>query len=294
MDEKKWQAEKFEANRPHLRAVAYRMLGSRTEAEDAVQEAWLRLSRTDTSEIDNLGGWLTTVTARICLDWLRSRKSRREEPLTIRVPEPIVSHEAGNGTDPEQDALLADSVGLALLVVLEKLMPAERLAFVLHDMFDMTFDDIAPIVGRSTIATRQLARRARRRVQGVPPTAEANLARQRHLVDAFFTASRNGDMIALLTALDPDVVFRADAVATRMGALAEIRGNSAVAETFRGRAQGARLAIINGAVGAVVILGGQLRIALSLTITDDGGITGINAMADPEELRKLEILLIDP
>ncbi|HEX8049725.1 sigma-70 family RNA polymerase sigma factor [Rhizobium sp.] len=294
MDEKKWQAEKFEANRPHLRAVAYRMLGSRTEAEDAVQEAWLRLSRTDTSEIDNLGGWLTTVTARICLDWLRSRKSRREEPLTVRVPEPVVSHEAGNGTDPEQDALLADSVGLALPVVLEKLTPAERLAFVLHDMFDMAFDDIAPIVGRSTIATRQLASRARRRAQGVPPTAEADLARQRHLVDAFFTASRNGDMTALLTALDPDVVFRADAVATRMGALAEIRGSSAVAETFRGRAQGARLAVINGAVGAVVILGGQLRIALRLTITDDGGITGINAMADPEELRKLEILLIDP
>lgn len=294
MDEKKWQAEKFEANRPHLRAVAYRMLGSRTEAEDAVQEAWLRLNRADTSEIDNLGGWLTTVTARICLDWLRSRKSRREEPLTIRVPEPVVSHEAGNGTDPEQDALLADSVGLALLVVLEKLTPAERLAFVLHDMFDLAFDDIAPIVGRSTVATRQLASRARRRVQGVPVAAEADLSRQRHVVDAFFAASRNGDMTALLTALDPDVVFRADAVATRMGALAEIRGNSAVAETFRGRAQGARLAVINGAVGAIVILGGQLRIALRITMADDGRIIGIDAMADPEQLRKLEVLLIDP
>ncbi|GAJ93954.1 sigma-70 family RNA polymerase sigma factor [Agrobacterium rhizogenes] len=294
MDEKKWQAEKFEANRPHLRAVAYRMLGSRTEAEDAVQEAWLRLNRANTSEIDNLGGWLTTVTARICLDWLRSRKSRREEPLTIRVPEPVVSHEAGNGTDPEQEALLTDSVGLALLVVLEKLTPAERLAFVLHDMFDMAFDDIAPIVGRSTVATRQLASRARRRVQGVPVAAEADLSRQRHVVDAFFAASRNGDMTALLTALDPDVVFRADAVATRMGALAEIRGNSAVAETFRGRAQGARLAVINGAVGAVVILGGQLRIALRITMADDGRIIGIDAMADPEQLRKLEVLLIDP
>ncbi|NTH13160.1 sigma-70 family RNA polymerase sigma factor [Agrobacterium rhizogenes] len=294
MDENKWQAEKFEANRPHLRAVAYRMLGSRTEAEDAVQEAWLRLNRANTSEIDNLGGWLTTVTARICLDWLRSRKSRREEPLTIRVPEPVVSHEAGNGTDPEQEALLTDSVGLALLVVLEKLTPAERLAFVLHDMFDMAFDDIAPIVGRSTVATRQLASRARRRVQGVPVAAEADLSRQRHVVDAFFAASRNGDMTALLTALDPDVVFRADAVATRMGALAEIRGNSAVAETFRGRAQGARLAVINGAVGAVVILGGQLRIALRITMADDGRIIGIDAMADPEQLRKLEVLLIDP
>ncbi|OCI92317.1 RNA polymerase subunit sigma-70 [Agrobacterium sp. 13-626] len=294
MDEKKWQAEKFEANRPHLRAVAYRMLGARTEAEDAVQEAWLRLNRANTSEVDNLGGWLTTVTARICLDWLRSRKSRREEPLTIRVPEPVVSHEAGNGTDPEQEALLTDSVGLALLVVLEKLTPAERLAFVLHDMFDMAFDDIAPIVGRSTVATRQLASRARRRVQGVPVAAEADLSRQRHVVDAFFAASRNGDMTALLTALDPDVVFRADAVATRMGALAEIRGNSAVAETFRGRAQGARLAVINGAVGAVVILGGQLRIALRITMADDGRIIGIDAMADPEQLRKLEVLLIDP
>ncbi|NTG87328.1 sigma-70 family RNA polymerase sigma factor [Agrobacterium rhizogenes] len=294
MGEKKWQAEKFEANRPHLRAVAYRMLGSRTEAEDAVQEAWLRLNRANTSAIDNLGGWLTTVTARICLDWLRSRKSRREEPLTIRVPEPVVSHEAGNGTDPEQEALLTDSVGLALLVVLEKLTPAERLAFVLHDMFDMAFDDIAPIVGRSTVATRQLASRARRRVQGVPVAAEADLSRQRHVVDAFFAASRNGDMTALLTALDPDVVFRADAVATRMGALAEIRGNSAVAETFRGRAQGARLAVINGAVGAVVILGGQLRIALRITMADDGRIIGIDAMADPEQLRKLEVLLIDP
>ncbi|ACM27486.1 sigma-70 family RNA polymerase sigma factor [Rhizobium rhizogenes] len=294
MDEKKWQAEKFEANRPHLRAVAYRMLGSRTEAEDAVQEAWLRLNRANTSEIDNLGGWLTTVTARICLDWLRSRKSRREEPLTIRVPEPVVSHEAGNGTDPEQEALLTDSVGLALLVILEKLTPAERLAFVLHDMFDMAFDDIAPIVGRSTVATRQLASRARRRVQGVPVAAEADLSRQRHVVDAFFAASRNGDMTALLTALDPDVVFRADAVATRMGALAEIRGNSAVAETFRGRAQGARLAVINGAVGAVVILGGQLRIALRITMADDGRIIGIDAMADPEQLRKLEVLLLDP
>ncbi|HEY0123151.1 MAG TPA: sigma-70 family RNA polymerase sigma factor [Rhizobium sp.] len=294
MDEKKWQAEKFEANRPHLRSVAYRMLGSRTEAEDAVQEAWLRLSHSDISDIDNLGGWLTTVTARICLDWLRTRKSRREEPLTIRVPEPVVSHEAGNGTDPEQDALLADSVGLALLVVLEKLAPAERLAFVLHDMFDMAFDDIAPIVGRSTVATRQLASRARRRVQGVPVAMEADLSRQRHVIDAFFAASRNGDMTALLTALDPDVVFRADAVATRMGALGEIRGRSAVAETFRGRAQGARLAVINGAVGAVVILGGQLRIALRITMADDGRITGIDSMADPEQLRKLEVLLIDP
>jgi RNA polymerase sigma-70 factor (ECF subfamily) len=294
MDEKKWRAEKFEANGPHLRAVAYRMLGSRTEAEDAVQEAWLRLSRADTSDVENLSGWLTTVTARICLDLLRSRKSRREEPLTIRVPEPVVSHEAGTGTDPEQDALLADSVGLALLVVLEKLTPAERLAFVLHDMFDMPFDDIAPIVGRSTIATRQLASRARRRVQGAPIAPEADLSRQRHVVDAFLTASRGGDMNALLAVLDPDVIFRADAAATQMGSLAEIRGRTAVAETFRGRAQAALPAVINGAVGAVVVLGGQLRIALRLTVGNNGRIIGIDATADLEQLRKLDMLVIDP
>ncbi|MGY5808233.1 sigma-70 family RNA polymerase sigma factor [Rhizobium sp. LEGMi198b] len=293
MDEKKWQAEKFEANRPHLRAVAYRMLGSRAEAEDAVQEAWLRLSRADISDVENLSGWLTTVTARICLDWLRSRKSRREEPLTIRVPEPVVSHEAGTGSDPEQDALLADSVGLALLVVLEKLTPAERLAFVLHDMFDMPFDDIALIVGRTTIATRQLASRARRRVQGAPVAAEADLSRQRHVVDAFLTASRSGDLNALLAALDPDVIFRADAVATKMGSRAEIRGRTAVAETFRGRAQGALPAVIDGAVGAVVVLGGKLRIALRFAVADGGRIVSIEAMADPEQLRNLDVLVID-
>lgn len=293
MDEKKWQAEKFEANRPHLRAVAYRMLGSRAEAEDAVQETWLRLVRSDTSEIENLSGWLTTVTARICLDLLRSRKSRREEPLTVHVPEPIVVHEAGNGTDPEQDALLADSVGLALLVVLEKLNPAERLAFVLHDVFDVPFDDIAPILGRTTVATRQLASRARRRVQDTPSTTEADLTHQRHVVDAFFTASRDGDLQALLAVLDPEAVFRPDAVAARMGAAGEIRGRMDVAKTFQGRARGARLAVINGAVGAIVVIGGQLRIALRCTLNADGMITVIDAMADPEELRKLEIVLIE-
>lgn len=293
MDEKKWRAEKFEANRPHLRAVAYRMLGSRTEAEDAVQEAWLRLVRSDTSDIENLGGWLTTVTARICLDLLRARKSRREEPLTIRVPEPAVTHEAGNGTDPEQDALLADSVGLALLVVLEKLNPAERLAFVLHDMFDVSFDDIAPIVGRTAVATRQLASRARRRVQDTPSSTETDLTRQRHVVDAFFTASRLGDMQALLDVLDPEAVFRPDAVAARMGSTGEIRGRAAVAKTFNGRAQGARLAIINGAIGAIVVVHGRLHVALCCTINGNGMLTGIDVVADPPELRKLEIVLID-
>ena len=288
MDEKKWQAEKFEANRPHLRAVAYRMLGSRTEAEDAVQEAWLRLVRSDTSDVENLSGWLTTVTARICLDWLRARKSRREEPLTVLIPEPAVTHEA------EQDALLADSVGLALLVVLEKLNPAERLAFVLHDMFDVSFDDIAPIVGRTTVATRQLASRARRRVQETPVAMEADLTRQRHVVDAFFAASRGGDMHALLAVLDPQAVFRPDAVAARMGSVGEIRGRVDVAKTFNGRAQAARLAVINGAVGAIVVIGGQLRIALHFTVNEDGMVATIDAMADPEQLRKLDIVLIEP
>lgn len=293
MDEKKWQAEKFEANRPHLRAVAYRMLGSRTEAEDAVQEAWLRLVKSDTSDIDNLSGWLTTVTARICLDLLRSRKSRREEPLTVLIPEPAVTHEAGNGTDPEQDALLADSVGLALLVVLEQLNPAERLAFVLHDMFDMAFDDIAPILDRTTVATRQLASRARRRVQDRPSAMEADLSRQRHVVDAFFAASRHGDMHALLAVLDPQAVFSPDAVAARMGSVSEIRGRSDVAKTFNGRAQAARLAVINGAVGAIVVVNGKLRIALHFTVNEDGLVTNIHAMADPHQLHKLEIVLIE-
>ncbi|MGM4982062.1 sigma-70 family RNA polymerase sigma factor [Hyphomicrobiales bacterium] len=288
MDGKNWQAEKFEANRPHLRAVAYRMLGSRTEAEDAVQEAWLRLLKADRSEIENLGGWLTTVTARICLDLLRARKSRREEPLTVLIPEPAVTHEA------EQDALLADSVGLALLVVLEKLNPAERLAFVLHDMFDVSFDDIAPIVGRTTVATRQLASRARHRVQETPVSMEADLARQRHVVDAFFAASRGGNMHALLAVLDPEAVFRPDAVAARMGSVGEIRGRVDVAKTFNGRAQAARLAVIDGAVGAIVVIGGQLRIALHFTVNEDGMVTTIDAMADPQQLRRLDIVLIEP
>jgi len=292
MGERNWQAEKFEANRPHLRAVAYRMLGSRTESEDAVQEAWLRLLKADTSEVENLSGWLTTVTARICLDWLRARKSRREEPLTVHTPEPAVIYEAGNGTDPEHDALLADSVGLALLVVLQKLNPAERLAFVLHDMFDIPFDDIAPIVDRTTVATRQLASRARRRVQETPVASEADLSRQWHVVDAFLTASRGGDMQPLLAVLDPKVVFRPDAVAARMGSVGEIHGRAAVADAFRGRAQAAQPAIIDGAVGAIVVLSGKLRIALRFTITEGGMITAVEAMADPELLRKLDVVMI--
>src|SRR5262245_20212778 len=205
MDEHDWLAERFEANRTHLRAVAYRMLGSLSEADDAVQEAWLRLSRSDTSTVENLGGWLTTVVARVCLDMLRSRKSRREEPLGAHEPDPTVSRE--DGVDPEQEALLADSVGLALLVVLETLAPSERLAFVLRDMFDLPFDEIALIVGRSPTTARQLASRARRRVRGAATVPDADLTRQREVVDAFLAASCGGDFAALLAVLDPDVVL---------------------------------------------------------------------------------------
>jgi RNA polymerase sigma factor (sigma-70 family) len=286
MDEKKFLAEKLEANRGHLRAVAYRMLGSRSDVDDAVQEAWLRLSRSDAGEIENLSGWLTTVVARVCLDMLRSRKSRREEPLGPSVPEPIASPES------EQDADLADSVGAALLVVLETLAPAERLAFVLHDMFAVPFEEIAPVVGRTPAAARQLASRARRRVQGAPSAPEADVTRQRKIVDAFLAASRGGDFEALLALLDPDVVFRADPVAVRMGGLPEIRGAAAVAETFKGRAQAAKPALIDGAVGIAVILGGQLRIALNLTITDDR-IVGIEAVADPERLRGFDLTVLN-
>lgn len=285
MDEKNFLAEKFEANRGRLRAVAYRMLGSRSEVDDAVQEAWLRLSRSDAGNIENFSGWLTTVVARVCLDMLRSRKSRREEPLGPHVPEPI--------TNPanEQDAELTDSVGTALLVVLETLTPAERLAFVLHDMFAIPFEEIAPIVGRTPAAARQLASRARRRVQGAPGAPDADVTRQRKVVDAFLAASRNGDFEALLAVLDPDVVFRADAVAVRMGGLPEIRGAAAVAETFKGRAQAAKPALIDGAVGIAVILGGQLRIALNLTIVEHR-IAAIEAVAAPERLRQFDLAVL--
>jgi RNA polymerase sigma-70 factor (ECF subfamily) len=286
MDEKKFLAERFEANRSHLRAVAYRMLGSRSEVDDAVQEAWLRLSRSDTGGIQNLSGWLTTVVARVCLDMLRSRKSRREEPLGPDVPEPVVS------TESEREADLADSVGTALLVVLETLAPAERLAFVLHDMFAVPFDEIAPIVGRTPAAARQLASRARRRVQGAPAVSDTDVTRQRKVVDAFLAASRGGDFEALLTVLDPDVIFRADPTAVRMGGQAEIRGAAAVAETFKGRAQAAKPALIDGAVGLAVIMGGQLRIALKLAIADNR-IVGIEAVADPERLGQFDVAVLN-
>ncbi|MET3841260.1 sigma-70 family RNA polymerase sigma factor [Bradyrhizobium sp. OAE829] len=282
MDEKKFLAEKFEANRAHLRAVAYRMLGSTAEVDDAVQETWLRLSRTDTGGVENLGGWLTTVVARVCLDMLRSRKSRREEPMGPDVAEPAANDEH------ERDADMADSVGAALLVVLETLAPAERLAFVLHDMFAVPFEEIAPIVGRTPAAARQLASRARRRVQGTPPAPDADFSRQKQIVDAFLVASRSGDFEGLLAVLDPDVVFRADQAAQRLGSLPEIRGAAAVAETFKGRAQAARPALVDGALGVAVVLGGEMRIVLRLTISGER-ISALDAVADAEAIGTLDV-----
>src|SRR5579859_176422 len=237
MNEREWLADRFEEQRGHLQGVAYRMLGSLSEADDAVQESWLRLSRAGADGIDNLGGWLTTVVARVCLDMMRSRKSRREESLDVRTGEPPAS--AAAGADPEYEALLADSVGLALLVVLDTLSPAERLAFVLHDMFAVPFEEIAPIVERSPAATRKLASRARLRVQGADTAPDTDLARQREIVQAFLAASRNGDLVALIAVLDPDVVLRADQTAARMGAEAEVRGVDLVAGFFSGRARAA-------------------------------------------------------
>lgn len=289
MDEHEWLAEQFEAERPHLRAVAYRMLGSLSEADDAVQESWLHLSRSDTSGVENLSGWLTTVVARICLDLLRSRNSRREEPLEASVPEPITSRESG--IDPEQEALLADSVGLALLVVLDTLTPAERLAFVLHDIFAVPFDEIAPIVERSPIATRQLASRARRRVRGATTVKDADLASQREVVEAFLAASREGRFDALLAVLDPDVVFRADRTAVTAGASREVHGAPVVARQFLGRAQGARPALVNGTVGVIVARRGRLFLVLSLTIRH-GKIVEIDAVADPAHLHQLDLAVL--
>jgi RNA polymerase sigma factor (sigma-70 family) len=296
MDEHNWLAKRFEADRTRLRAVAYRMLGSLSEADDAVQEAWLRLSRSDTSGVQNLGGWLTTVVARVCLDMLRSRRSRREKPLGepqvgVHVPDPIVSR--ADGLDPEHEALLADSVGLALLVVLETLSPAERLAFVLHDMFAVPFGEIAPIVGRSPAASRQLASRARRRVRGAATVPDADLNRQREVVDAFLAAARGGDFDALVAVLDPDVVLRSDRGAVPADASREVRGAPAVARrAAKERARAARPALVNGAVGVVVAPRGRLLMVLGFTIRG-GKIVEIDAIADPARLRKLDLAVLD-
>jgi RNA polymerase sigma-70 factor, ECF subfamily len=277
-----------------LRAVAYRMLGSLSEADDAVQESWLRLSRSDPSRVANLGGWLTTVVARVCLDMLRSRKSRREEPLDVHVPDPIVSR--ADAIDPAHEALLADSVGLALLVVLETLSPAERLAFVLHDMFAVPFDEIAPIVGRSPSAARQLASRARRRVQGATSVPDADPASQREVVDAFLAAARGGDFDALLAVLDPDVVVRADRGAVPAGASREFLGARAVAEQaliFSRLAHSARAALVNGAAGIVSWLpNGQPFSVMGFTVRR-GRIVEIDILADPTRLRQLDLTVLD-
>jgi RNA polymerase sigma factor (sigma-70 family) len=292
VDERDYLAEQFEAHRAHLRAVAYRMLGSVTEADDALQESWLRLSRSDPSRIENLGGWLTTVVGRVCLDMLRSRRSRREEPLGPHVPEPIVSRE--DGVDPEHEALLADSMGLALLVVLETLAPPERLAFVLHDMFGVPFDEIAPIVGRSPAAARQLASRARRRVQQDAPEPDADVARQREVVDAFLAAARGGDFEALLELLDPDVVLRVDRGAVRPAGR-EVRGATAVLEqvlSYAGGARFARPALVNGTAGFVVAPRGRPVAVAGFTVAH-GKVVEIDLLADPERLRRLDMTVLD-
>jgi RNA polymerase sigma factor (sigma-70 family) len=291
MDEREWLAERFEEHRTHLRAVAYRMLGSLSEADDAVQEAWLRLNRTDARELDNLGGWLTTVVARISLNMLRSRKTRREEPLAGRLPDLLVDR--ADGIDPEHEALLADSVGLAVLVVLETLSPPERLAFVLHDIFAVPFDEIAPIVDRSPEAARQLASRARRRVRAERTVPDAHLETQREVVDAFLAAARDGDFDRLVAVLDPDVVLRADFGPD--GGSQELRGAAAVAGRALGYAQlglDIRPALINGVAGAVAFLHGQPFSIAAVTVRQ-GKIVELDFLADPKRLHQLDLTILD-
>ncbi|MFF8610117.1 RNA polymerase sigma factor SigJ [Streptomyces sp. NPDC015346] len=288
MDEKELLAERFQADRTHLKAVAYRMLGSLSEAEDAVQEAWLKLNRSDVGDVRNLSGWLTTVVGRVCLDMLRSRSSRREDPLEYYVPDPVVRG-AGTVRDPEEEALLTDSVGLALLVVLETLGPAERLAFVLHDMFAVSFDEIAPIVDRTPAATRQLASRARRRVQGAAPAPAPDVTRQREVVDAFMAASQGGDFEGLLAVLDPDVVLRADGGRLLAAASKLVRGAGAVVEqalTFARFRRAYRTVLVNGAPGIVSLVDGRPAGLMAFTVVDDR-IVEIQILADPERLANL-------
>jgi RNA polymerase sigma-70 factor (ECF subfamily) len=289
--EGEWLAERFEADRTRLQAVAYRLLGSASEADDAVQEAWLRLSRSDTSEVQNLSGWLTTVVSRVCLDMLRSRRSRREEPLAPSV------ESIPDAADPAHEAVLAESVGLAMLAVLQRLAPAERVAFVLHDVFGVSFEEIAGIVGRSPVAARQLASRARRRVQGASAEGRAaDVARHREIVEAFFKASREGDLQGLLAVLDPDVVLRPDAEALRMGARtgwlpSPLRGAEAVATRFAGQAQAAQVALIDGVPGGVWAAGGRPIIVFGFTVRD-GKVVEIELVADSERLGGLQIDLL--
>jgi RNA polymerase sigma-70 factor, ECF subfamily len=293
MDDHDFLAQQFEEHRSHLRAVAYKMLGSLSEADDAVQEGWLRLSRSDTSDVENLRAWLTTVVARVCLNVLRSRRTRREEPLDVHVPDPVVSRD--DGTQPEHEALLADSVGLALLVVLETLTPAERLAFVLHDMFGVPFEEIAGLVDRSPAAARQLASRARRRVQGAAPVPDTDVADQRRVVDAFFAAARDGDFEALVAVLHPDVVSRSDGGALRPDASAIVRGAREVAAralTYARLSPFVRPALVNGAAGVVVAPDGQPFAVMGFTVVD-GKIVEIDSITDPARLGELDLAVLD-
>jgi RNA polymerase sigma factor (sigma-70 family) len=292
MTDQDWLAERFEANRSHLRGIAFRMLGSMTEADDAVQESWIRLSRTDTSDVDNLRAWLTTVVGRICLNMLRSRKTRGESSLETHVPDPIVSPAAG--IDPEQEALLGDSIGLALFVVLDSLSPAERVAFVLHDVFAVPYDAIAPIVGRTPVAARQLASRARRRVQGAP-VPDVDLADQWVVVDAFIAAARDGDFEGLLAVLDPEVVVRSDGGLARPGLASLVRGAQAVAEQsmlFRQVAETSTRVLVNGVPGGVVWApDGSPFAVLALTVRG-GRIVAIDVLADPDRLAQLDLTVV--
>lgn len=289
MGEMEVLAAQFEANRGRLRSVAYRMLGSVTEADDAVQETWLRLSRTDASAVDNLGGWLTTVVSRISLDMLRARKTRGERSINSEAPLPAGARATYASSDEE--AVLADSVGLALLVVLEKLTPSERIAFVLHDLFDLSFEEIGPIVDRSATATRQLASRARRRVRGAAEVSDVDLSHQRTVVEAFLAAARGGDLQALLAVLDPNVVFRADQAAVRAGGKPELKGAAEVARAFLGKAQAARAALVNGSAGVVVAPNGRLLLVLTLAIKE-GRIVAIQAAADDGSLAAADIAVL--
>jgi RNA polymerase sigma factor (sigma-70 family) len=296
MNQSGLSTERFDEQRSHLRAVAYRMLGSLSEADDAVQEAWLRLNRADTGEVDNLRAWLTTVVARVCLNMLRSRRTRREEPLDAHLPDPVIGR--ADGLDPEQEALLADAVGLALLVVLDTLGPAERLAFVLHDMFAVPFEEIAPMIERSPAAARQLASRARRRVQAQAPTPEPDLARQREVVEAFFAASREGDFEALVAVLDPEVVVRSDGGTARAGLSGVVRGARTVArQAASGGAKFVpfvRPVLVNGAAGAVVAPGGRVISVMAFTVVG-GRIAAIDTLYDPHRLATLDLTaLCDP
>jgi RNA polymerase sigma-70 factor (ECF subfamily) len=287
-----WMVEQFEAHRSHLRTVAYRMLGSWSEADDAVQEAWFRLRRSDASEIENLGGWLTTVVGRVSLDMLRSRASRRENPVGADLPDPTAAATPAAGSDPEHEAMLADTVGSALIVVLDTLTPAERLAFVLHDMFAVPFEEIGAVVGRSPNAAKQLASRARRKVQGRGDASDADPARQREVVDAFLGASRGGDFEALVALLDPDVALVADTAAVRMGSPEETRGAAAVAGIFSGRAQGAQPALVDGRVGVAWAVRGRPKVVFEFTI-ENGKVLHIDMLAAPETLDALDLTLLE-